>query len=53
MSLVFGMLMQDGDPEVVAMMLAPAPFPVRTLVPRVGRKAYRKHALAIHGTETP
>jgi iron-sulfur cluster repair protein YtfE (RIC family) len=53
MSLVFGMLMHDGDPEVVTMMLAPAPFPVRTLVPRLGRKAYRKHALAIHGTERP
>jgi hypothetical protein len=53
LALVFGMLMQDGDPEVVAMMLAPAPLPVRALVPRLGRRAYRKHALALHGTPNP
>jgi hemerythrin-like domain-containing protein len=53
MALVFGMLMQDGDPDVVAMMLAPAPLPVRTLVPRLGRRAYRKQALRLHGTATP
>lgn len=53
MSLVFGMLMADGDPEVVEMMLAPAPFPVRTLVPRLGRRAYRKQAMRVHGTPAP
>jgi hypothetical protein len=34
-------------------MLAPAPLPVRVLVPRLGRRAYRRHALAVHGTTTP
>jgi iron-sulfur cluster repair protein YtfE (RIC family) len=53
MALVFGMLAHDGDPEVVAAMLAPAPLPVRVLVPRLGRRAYRRHALAVHGTATP
>jgi hypothetical protein len=53
MALVFGMLMHDGDPEVVTIMLAPAPPPVRLLVPRLGRRAYRKHALRVHGTATP
>jgi hypothetical protein len=53
MALVFGMLMHDGDPEVVATMLAPAPLPVRVLVPRLGRRAFRKHAVAVHGTATP
>lgn len=53
MSLVFGMMMYEGDPEVVATMLAPAPLPVRVLVPRLGRRAYRRHALAVHGTATP
>jgi hypothetical protein len=53
MALVFGMLMHDGDREVVRLMLAPAPLPVRVLVPRLGRRAYRKHAVRIHGTPTP
>lgn len=53
MALVFGMMMYEGDAEVVSVMLAPAPLPVRLLVPRLGRRAYRRHALAIHGTATP
>jgi Hemerythrin HHE cation binding domain len=53
MALVFGMLMYEGDPEVVRIMLAPAPLPVRVLVPRLGRRAFRKHAVAVHGTATP
>lgn len=53
LALVFGMLMYDGDPDVVAAMLAPAPLPVRVLVPRLGRRAYRRHALTVHGTATP
>jgi hypothetical protein len=53
MALVFGMLMYEGDPEVVKIMLAPAPLPVRVLVPRLGRRAFRKHAVAVHGTPTP
>jgi hypothetical protein len=53
LSLVFGMLMYEGDPEVISTMLAPAPLPIRLLVPRLGRRAYRRHALAVHGTATP
>jgi hypothetical protein len=53
MALVFGMLMYEGDPEVVALMLAPAPLPVRVLVPRLGRRAFRRHAIAVHGTPAP
>ncbi len=52
-ALVFGMLQYEGDPEVVASMLASAPLPVRKLVPRLARRAYRRHATAIHGTPTP
>lgn len=51
--LVFGMFGYEGDPAVVAGMLADAPAPVRALVPRLGRRAFRKHALRIHGTATP
>jgi hemerythrin-like domain-containing protein len=53
MSLVLGMLQHDGDPEAIAMMLAAAPAPVRFIVPKLSRRAFRKHALLIHGTATP
>jgi len=53
MALVFGMLQHDGDPEVVAGMLTTAPAPVRLLVPWLARRAFRRHALAVHGTATP
>ncbi len=52
-TLSFGMLQHEGDPAVLASMLAPAPLPVRLLVPRLARRAYRRHALAVHGTPTP
>ncbi len=53
MTLVFGMLQYEGDPTVVATMLAAAPAPVRLLAPRLARRAFRRHALAVHGTATP
>jgi hemerythrin-like domain-containing protein len=52
-SLVFGMFGYDGDPEVLASMLADAPAPVRWLVPRLGRRAYARHAARVYGTATP
>lgn len=52
-ALSFGMLQYEGDPAVLATMLASAPRPVRVLVPRLARRAYRRHAVAIHGTPTP
>ncbi|SEO77442.1 hemerythrin domain-containing protein [Trujillonella endophytica] len=53
MSLVLGMLQYEGDPEAVAAMLAAAPPPVRWIVPKLSRRAFRRHALAVHGTATP
>ena len=52
-TLVFGMMQHDGDPRVVATMLGDAPKPVRLLIPRLARRAFRKHSLAVHGTATP
>ena len=52
-TLILGMLQHDGDPEVFASMLASAPPPVRWLLPRLARRAFRKHALAVHGSATP
>lgn len=51
--LVLGMITYDGDPEVVALMLASAPPPVRWLLPRLARRTYARHARAVHGTSTP
>jgi iron-sulfur cluster repair protein YtfE (RIC family) len=51
--LALGMFQHDGDPEVFAQMVADAPPPVRWLLPRLARRAFRRHALAVHGTATP
>jgi iron-sulfur cluster repair protein YtfE (RIC family) len=51
--LVLGMTAYEGDPAVVAQMLAQAPAPVRWLVPKLARRAFRRRALVIHGTATP
>lgn len=51
--LALGMFQHEGDPEVFAMMIAEAPAPVRWLLPKLARRAFRKHALAVHGTATP
>jgi hemerythrin-like domain-containing protein len=53
MSLALGMFQYEGDPAVIAQMLADAPPPIRWIVPRLSRRAFRRHALAIHGTATP
>ncbi len=50
---VFGMLVYQGDPAVVATMLASAPRPVRALLPRLAMRTYRRHATKVHGTPTP
>jgi hemerythrin-like domain-containing protein len=51
--LVLGMIAYEGDPAVVAQMLAEAPAPVRWLLPKLARRAFRRRALVIHGTATP
>ena len=51
--LVLGMIQYEGDPAVVAQMLAGAPAPVRWLVPKLARRAFRRRALVVHGTATP
>ncbi len=53
LSLALGMFQYEGDPAVIAQMLAEAPAPVRWIVPRLSRRAFRRHALVIHGTATP
>ncbi len=52
-ALVLGMFAYEGDPEVLASMLASAPPPVRALAPRLGARLYARRALAVHGTARP
>lgn len=51
--LVLGMLMYRADPRVIASMLAHIPRLPRLLLPRLGRRAYRRYALSVHGTAEP
>ena len=53
LSLSLGMYAYQGDPAVIAKMLADAPAPIRWFVTRSADRAFRKHALAVHGTATP
>ena len=53
MALVLGMFAYEGDPEVVDGLLAKAPLPVRVVVPRLARRAFRRHARAVYGTVMP
>jgi hypothetical protein len=51
--LVLGMIQYEGDPEVVADILDKAPRLIRLVVPALSRRAFRKHALLVHGTARP
>ncbi|HSF37236.1 MAG TPA: hemerythrin domain-containing protein [Nocardioides sp.] len=51
--LALGMFQHEGDPEAFASMIGDAPGPVRWLLPRLARRAFRRHALVVHGTATP
>lgn len=53
LSLALGMYQYEGSPAAIAHMLAEAPPPVRWVVPRMSRRAFRRHALRVHGTATP
>lgn len=48
-----GMLLHEGDPEVLAGMIGRMPLLPRLLLPRVAPRAYARRARAIHGTATP
>jgi hemerythrin-like domain-containing protein len=49
----FGMMLYEGDPEVLALEIAKLPAPLRPVLPFLGRRAFRKYARRIHGTPTP
>jgi hypothetical protein len=51
--LIFGMVMYEGDPEVVKAVLSHAPLPARLLMPRIAPRLYASCAKRVHGTATP
>jgi hemerythrin-like domain-containing protein len=53
LSLTLGMYQYEGNPAAISEMLAEAPPPVRWIVPRLSRRAFRRYAMRIHGTPTP
>lgn len=48
-----GMMMYEGDPEVLAAMIGRTPAVPRFLLPRLAPGAYARRARRIHGTERP
>ncbi len=53
MFLGFGMMLYEGDPEVIAIEMRRVPGPLRRVLPPLGRRAFRRYARALHGTPTP
>jgi hemerythrin-like domain-containing protein len=49
----FGMMMYEGDPEIVERALAAMPGNVRPVVAELAAQAFAEHSLAVHGTSTP
>jgi hemerythrin-like domain-containing protein len=51
--LAFGMLMYEGDPEVMRRTLANVPLPARLLMPIIAPRAFSHHARRVYGTRLP
>jgi Hemerythrin HHE cation binding domain len=48
LAMVFGMLMADGDPEVLRAMIAHAPLVPRLVVPRIAPRAYGRYTRQVY-----
>lgn len=51
--LAFGMVMYEGDPEVIKAVLSHAPLVPRLIMPILAPRLYASHARRVHGTPTP
>jgi len=49
----FGMLMYEGDPEVVDAAIATMPDQVRPVIRKLAAQAFAEHSRLVHGTATP
>jgi hypothetical protein len=53
LTLGFGMLMYEGEPEVIDLAIATLPLEVRTVIRQRAAQAFAAHSERIHGTATP
>ncbi|MFE3247790.1 hemerythrin domain-containing protein [Streptomyces sp. NPDC059209] len=51
--LMFGMMMYEGDPGIVARAIANMPPEARPVIEKAAGEAFRDHARRVHGTTTP
>jgi hemerythrin-like domain-containing protein len=49
----FGMMLYEGDPEVIALEMRKVPAPIRVLLPPLARRSFRRYARTIHGVPAP
>ena len=50
---MFGMLMYEGDPEIIERALAAMPADVRPVITALAPQTFAEHSRAVHGTPTP
>jgi hemerythrin-like domain-containing protein len=53
LTLGFGMLMYEGDPEVIDHAIANMPPAARPVIKQLARQAFADHSRLVHGTATP
>jgi hemerythrin-like domain-containing protein len=51
--LMFGMLMYEGDPEIIERALAAMPADALSVITATAPQAFAEHSRAVHGTPTP
>lgn len=49
----FGMMLYEGDPQVIALEMRKVPAPIRLLLPPLARWSFRRYARTIHGVPAP
>jgi hemerythrin-like domain-containing protein len=53
MPLIFGLMMYEGDPEVIGEAIEHMPPDVRQVLPVLAAEAFARHAELVHGTAAP
>jgi hypothetical protein len=52
-TLIFGMMMYEGDPDLIETIIRDMPPEVRSVLKQVASQAFTTHAQLVHGTATP